>query len=58
MKHYIVEFTYTDGTKEQVEFNTDRALEWTINQWSRNRAVTKSELISESTAGSKRMLLD
>lgn len=58
MKHYIVEFTYTDGTKEQVEFNTDRGLQWTIEQWSRNRAVTKSELISESAASNKRMLLD
>ena len=45
MTHYIVEFTYTDGTKEQVEFNTDRGLQWTIDQWSRNRAVVKSELI-------------
>ena len=58
MKHYIVEFTYTDGTKEQVEFNTDRGLQWTIDQWSRNRAVVKSELINESAASSKRMLLD
>lgn len=58
MKHYIVEFTYTDGTKEQVEFNTDRGLQWTIDQWSRNRAVAKSELISESAASNKRMLLD
>jgi hypothetical protein len=58
MKHYIVEFTYTDGTKEQVEFNTDRGLQWTIDQWSRNRAVAKSELINESAASTKRMLLD
>ena len=58
MKHYIVEFTYTDGTTEQVEFNTDRGLQWTIDQWSRNRAVSKSVLISESAASNKRMLLD
>tara|TARA_E500000331_G_C17090333_1_gene640803 strand:- start:421 stop:597 length:177 start_codon:yes stop_codon:yes gene_type:complete len=58
MIHYIVEFTYTDGTKEQVEFNTDRGLQWTIDQWSRNRAVVKSELINESATSSKRMLLD
>ena len=58
MIHYIVEFTYTDGTKEQVEFNTDRGLQWTIDQWSRNRSVVKSELINESAASSKRMLLD
>tara|TARA_B100001057_G_scaffold195742_1_gene196476 strand:- start:52 stop:228 length:177 start_codon:yes stop_codon:yes gene_type:complete len=58
MTHYIVEFTYTDGTKEQVEFNTDRGLQWTIDQWSRNRAVVKSELINENSTGSKRMLLD
>ena len=58
MKHYIVEFTYTDGTTEQVEFNTDRGLQWTIDQWSQNRAVSKSELISESAASNKRMLLD
>lgn len=58
MKHYIVEFTYSDGTKEQIEFNTDRGLQWTIEQWSRNRAVVESKLINESAASNKRMLLD
>jgi hypothetical protein len=58
MKHFIVEFTYSDGTTEQIEFNTDRGLQWTIEQWSRNRAVVKSKLINESAASNKRMLLD
>lgn len=47
MKKYIVEFTMIDGSKEEVEFTTDR-LEWTIEQWMRNRSV-KDHLIKEES---------
>lgn len=36
-----------DGSKEEVEFTTDR-LEWTIEQWMRNRSV-KDHLIKEES---------
>ena len=55
MKTYIVEFTLTDGTKEEVTFTTDR-LEWTIEQWCRNRSVSNHEIIKESHSSSKGML--
>ena len=56
MKKYLIEFTFTDGTKEEVELTTDR-LEWSIQQWCRNRAVTGHEIISEGGSNSKSMLL-
>lgn len=56
MKTYLVEFTLMNGEVEQVEFTTDR-LEWTINQWCRNRAVTNHRLVEEgSQDNNKRML--
>ena len=55
MKTYLVEFTHADGSKEEVELTTDR-LEWTIQQWCRNRHVIKHEVISEGNSGSKKML--
>ena len=55
MKTYVVEFTLTDGSKDEVTFTTDR-LEWTIEQWYRNRNVTSHQVISEGTSNSKQML--
>lgn len=55
MKKYIVEFTLKDGTKEEVEFVTDR-LEWSIDQWSRNRYVVDHKVISEGSNNSKQLL--
>ena len=55
MKKYLIEFTLIDGSKQEVEFTTDR-LEWTIEQWSRNRTIVKYEIISEGTNNSKQML--
>lgn len=55
MKKYIVEFTYADGKVEEVELTTDR-IEWSIDQWSRNRAVTDHKIISEGSSNSKQML--
>jgi len=58
MKKYIIEFTYLDGETEELEFTTDRGYDWTIEQFSRNRSVTKHKLISESSTSSKKMLFD
>ena len=56
MKTYLIEFTHSDGTVEEVELKTDR-LDWSIEQWSRNRAVLSHRVISEGLATSKKMLL-
>lgn len=55
MKTYLIEFTHANGTKEEVELTTDR-LEWSIQQWCRNRSVIKHEIISEGSSNSKQML--
>ena len=55
MKKYLVEFKLMDGSKERVTFETDR-LQWTIDQWSRNRAVAKWNVINENNTNSKAML--
>jgi len=56
MRKYIVEFTMTDGSKEEVEFITDK-LEWTIEQWCRNRSVSNHQVLNEGTIDRKQMLL-
>ena len=55
MRKYIVEFTLLDGTKEEVEFTTDR-LQWTIDQWCRHRKVINHQILEEGTSNSKSML--
>lgn len=55
MKTYLIEFTHSDGTVEEVELKTDR-LDWSIDQWSRNRAVLSHKVISENFTSSKKML--
>jgi|TARA_B110000977_G_scaffold88580_1_gene117679 hypothetical protein len=55
MKKYIVEFTHSTGEIEKVELTTDR-LEWSIQQWKRNRSIVKHEIINEDTNNSKQML--
>lgn len=55
MKTYLIEFTHSDGTVEEVELKTDR-LDWSIEQWSRNRAVLSHKVISENFTSSKKML--
>jgi len=57
MKKLIIEFTHVTGEKEEVEFTTDRDYDWTVQQWSRNRAVAGAKLISESPIKTKNMLL-
>ena len=56
MKKYIVEFTYLDGTKEEVEFITDK-IDWTIAQYRRNRMIADSQVLKEGSSNSKKMLL-
>lgn len=55
MKKYIVEFTMTDGTVEEVELLTDR-LDWSIEQWSRTRSVSGHKVLEEGSSNTKRML--
>lgn len=54
-KKYLVEFTHLNGKKEEVEFETDR-IDWTIEQWVRNRAVSDHRIISENSSNNKQML--
>lgn len=56
MKKYVVEFTHLNGEKETVEFITDR-LEWTIDQYCRNKAISNHEVINEGSVDTKKMLL-
>ena len=44
-KKYLVEFTYQTGEVEEVELITDR-IDWSINQWSRNRAIINHKIIA------------
>lgn len=55
MKKYLIEFTLADGTKEEVELTTDR-IDWSIEQWSRNRRVIDHKIIEEGTSNKKNML--
>lgn len=54
-KKYIVEFTHIDGKVENVELVTDD-IQWSIEQWCRNRAITKHEIIDEGKSNNKQML--
>ena len=55
-KKFIIEFTHSNGKVDEVEFITDRGYEWTVEQYSRNRAIVKHELIEESAGNNKKML--
>ena len=54
-KKYTVEFTYLDGKKENVELVT-KDIQWSIEQWSRNRAISKYEILNEDQSNNKQML--
>jgi len=54
-KKYLVEFTYSNGNKEEVEFTTDN-IKWSIEQWKRNRQIINNRIINEDTTNSKQML--
>jgi hypothetical protein len=55
MKTYVVEFVHANGEKEIVELTTDR-LEWSIDEWSRNRHIIGYEVIEEGKSNNKQML--
>jgi len=55
MKTYKVEFTHGDGKKETVELTTDR-IDWSIQQWCRNRHIVEHKIISEGSSSDKQML--
>ena len=55
MKKYIVEFTHIDGVVEKVELTTDN-IDWSIEQWTRNRQVANYKIINEGSYNSKQML--
>jgi hypothetical protein len=55
MKKYIIEFTMTDGTVEEIELLTDK-LDWSIEQWCRNRSVSGHKVLEEGSSNTKRML--
>jgi len=55
MKKYLIEFTHSDGTVEEVELTTDR-LDWSIEQWSRNRSVVSHKVLKEGSSNPKKML--
>ena len=54
-KKYTVEFTYADGEKEEVVFETDN-IKWSMDQWIRNRNIVRRKIIDENTTDSKQML--
>jgi hypothetical protein len=54
-KKYLVEFTHVSGEVEEVELITDN-IEWSIEQWSRNRSVVGHKIINEGNSSTKQML--
>ena len=48
-KKYIIEITHQDGKIEEVELITDR-IEWSIEQWKRNRAIVNHKIIKEESS--------
>jgi hypothetical protein len=54
-KKYLVEFTYNDGKKEEVELTTDN-IKWTIEQYCRNRQIINHQILEEGTSSTKQML--
>lgn len=55
MKKYLIEFTHSNGEKEIVELTTDR-IEWSIQQWCRNRSVVDHKILEEGSSNNKQML--
>ena len=51
-KKYLVEFTHINGEVEKVELVTDD-INWSIDQWCRNRAIANHKIIEEGTSNNK-----
>lgn len=54
-KKYIVEFTELNGSKYEFEFLTED-IELSIDQYCRNRSITRHRIINEGAGGRKQML--
>ena len=54
-KKYIVEFTEQNGEPYEFEFITDD-IEFSIEQYSRNRVILSHKIINEGAGGRKQML--
>lgn len=54
-KSYLIEFTYSNGSKEEVTLTTDN-IKWSIEQYCRNRSVINHQILEEGTSSSKQML--
>jgi len=54
-KKYLVEFTEASGASYEFEFVTDN-IEWTIEQYCRNRSIVEHRILNEGTGGNKQML--
>ena len=54
-KKYTVEFTHLNGTVETIELVTED-IQWSVEQWSRNKAISKYEILEERQSNNKQML--
>lgn len=54
-KKYTVEFTHLNGTVETIELVTED-IQWSVEQWSRNKAISKYEILEEGQSNNKQML--
>lgn len=54
-KKYLIEFTYSNGDKEDVSFTTDN-INWSIEQYSRNRKIIGHQILEEGSNNSKQIL--
>ena len=55
MKKYLIEFTHVDGSVEEVTLRTDR-IDWSIEEYKRNRAIASHQIIKEEKSNNKQML--
>ena len=54
-KKYLVECTEVNGTTYEFEFVTDN-IEWSIEQYCRNRSIIEHRILNEGAGGKKQML--
>lgn len=54
-KKYLIEFTYADGTVDEVELTTDN-IKWSIQEYCRNRQIVEHKIINEGNSNTKQML--
>jgi hypothetical protein len=54
-KKYLIEFTYADGTVDEVELTTDN-IKWSIQEYCRNRQIVEHKIINEGNSNTKQIL--